>query len=146
MPVIDRFPSWFPGDSLAPLAQTKNWRLLVFLAVFSRFTASKLIYNYARTAEYRAGARVEIVPAEKLPGEPGRGSIIDFLTERCNSSPRAHPLKRSSTHHAGGICRLAHGSNPCWICRKIISAEPVSGTQVLQLWAVGEKPSCSLSF
>ena len=146
MPLIDRFPPWFPGDSLAPLAQTKNWRLLVFLAVFFVFAAGGLIYNYTRTAEYRAGARVEIVPAEKLPGEPGApvvrssGPYSPFLTEVQLLTARASLEEVVKRITRAGFAGSLTGSNPMLDLQKMISAEPVWGTQVLQLWAVGEKP------
>ena len=146
MPLIDRFPPWFPGDSLAPLAQTKNWRLLVFSAVFFVFAAGGLIYNYTRTAEYRAGARVEIVPAEKPPGEPGAPVVLSsgpdspFLTEVQLLTARASLEEVVKRIPRAGFAGSLTGSNPLLELQKMISAEPVSGTQVLQLWAVGEKP------
>ena len=80
MPLIDRFPSWLPSASDSPIARTKNWRLLVFSAVFSVFAAAGLIYNYSRPAEYRAGARVEITPAEMLASDTSGGADGAFLT------------------------------------------------------------------
>ena len=146
MPIIDRFPTWFPGDSLTPLAQSKNWRLLVFSAVFFVFAAGGLIYNYTRTAEYRAGARVEIVPAEKLPGEPSAPVVLSsgpdspFLTEVQLLTARASLEEVVKRIPRAGYAGALTGSDPVLDLQKMISTEPVSGTQVLQLWAVGRKP------
>ena len=147
MPRVDRFTDWMTGGSLSPLHQTKNLRLTVFAVAFLAFAAIGLIYNYTRTAEFRAGARVEIVPAEKLPGEPNASVIVNsggpdapFLTEVQLLTARAALEEVAKRIPRAGFSGVLTGADPVVDLQKMISTEPLSGTQVVQLWAVGEKP------
>lgn len=145
MPLIDRFPAWLSGT---PLAQTKNWRLAVFLVVFALSAVLGLIINYSRTPEYRAGARIEIVPAEKLPGEAGAPVVVNnntgpdspFLTEIQLLTERGALEKVVARLPSAGFGDALTGADPVAELQKMISTEPVSGTQVAQLWAVGATP------
>jgi polysaccharide biosynthesis transport protein len=147
MPYSDRFSPWPSGAALAPLTQNKNWRLVVFAAVFLLTAAVGLIFNYSRTAEYRAGARIEIIPAEKIPGEPGAPVVVNnnsanapFLTEMQLLTERAALEKVAARIPSAGFGDTFTGTDPVAELQKMISTEPVSGTQVAQLWAVGPKP------
>ena len=72
----------------------RNWRLPVFGAVFIIAAAAGLIYTYSRPAEYRAIAKLTIIPAEKPPAdanEPVASNAkgpdaflteVEFLTSR----------------------------------------------------------------
>jgi succinoglycan biosynthesis transport protein ExoP len=146
MPHSNRFSPWLSGAALAPLVQNKNWRLAVFGAVFLFTAIVGLIVNYSRTAEYRAGARVEIVPAEKIPGEPGAPVVVNsgpnapFLTEIQLLTERAALEKVAARIPPAGFGDAITGRDPVAELQKMISTEPVSGTQVAQLWAVGAKP------
>ncbi len=143
MRFVDRLPSWLSGTPLEP---AKNWRLAVFAAVFIFTAVGGLIVNYSRTAEYRAGARLEIVPAEKLPGDtvpapaPSSGPDSAFLTEvqLLTTRPALEDLARRA-QRAGLGARLG-GANPVAELQRIIALEPVPGTEVVQLWATGENP------
>jgi hypothetical protein len=82
MGVIERFPSLFTTGSFYPTGRTKNLRLVVFAAVFIIVAVGGLLYVYSRPAEYRAGARLEINPAEKLTGDTRTSKSADaFPTE-----------------------------------------------------------------
>ena len=143
MPIVDRFPSLFSGRNFAPLAQSKNWRLLVFSAVFFISAAAGLLFNYTRPAQYRAGARVEIIPAEKLPGEPNvlsSGADGPFLTEVQLLTARASLQEVATRIPRAGFAGSLAGLDPVVELQGMISVNPVKGTQVVQLWAVGEKP------
>jgi succinoglycan biosynthesis transport protein ExoP len=143
MPVIERFPSWFGGESFAPLAQTKNLRLWIFSTVFLLIAAAGLIYNYSRLAEYRAGARLEIIPAEKLPNEASAPAAANnstdsgFLTELQLLTARASLEKTVARIRRAGFGDRLAAADPVLALQRMISVEPVSGTQVAQLWAVG---------
>ena len=151
MPVIDRFPAWLDTTPLAPFAQQKNFRLIVFAVVFLVSAGMGLLINYTRTPIYRAAARVEIVPAEKLPGDSNAPVVVNnagpdspFLTEvqlltaRTALEEVARRIPRAGLSGPEGAVSTAD-------LQKMISMEPVPGTQVVQLWAVGEKPAL-LSF
>ena len=146
MSIIDRLPSWLPSNAFPQLAQTKNWRLLVFSAVSIFFAVAGLIYNYSRPAEYRAGARVEIVPAEKIPGEPNTGVVVNsgpdspFLTEVQLLTARASLTELAARIPRAGFAESLSKTDPVSHLQKMISVNPVAGTQVVQLWAIGEKP------
>ena len=147
MPVVERYPGWVAGASGG---QTKNLRFIVFVVVFLSGAVVGLLANYMRSAEYRAGARLEIVPAERLPGEPNapvvvsRGPDTPFLTEVQLLTER-----QALEEVARRIPRIALAGAPAAApveeLQKMISMEPVSGTQVVQLWAVGKNPEL-LSF
>jgi uncharacterized protein involved in exopolysaccharide biosynthesis len=146
MPLTDRFRPWFPGDTPEPVLQRRNLRLLIFSTVFFVFAAGGLIYNYSRPAEYRAGARVEIIPAEKLPNEANAPVVLSngadnpFLTEVQHLTARASLEELARRLPSGGFDGTVGGADPVLNLQKMISTEPVSGTQVVQLWAVGDKP------
>ena len=146
MSIIEHFPSWLPSGAFPPLTQTKNWRLLVFFAVFVLVATAGLIYNYTRAAEYRAGARVEIIPAEKIPGEPTTGVVLNsgpdapFLTEVELLTARASLSELAARIPRAGFAEMLTGADPVLELQRMISVNPVAGTQVVQLWAVGGKP------
>jgi uncharacterized protein involved in exopolysaccharide biosynthesis len=143
MRLIDRLPSWLFDSSLAP---TKNWRLVVFAAVFICTAVGGLIINYSRTAEYRAGARLEIVPAEKVPGDtvpaaaPSSGPDSAFLTEVQLLTARPALEDLAGRAQRAGFGAQITGPNPVSQLQRAITLEPVQGTQVVQLWATGENP------
>jgi uncharacterized protein involved in exopolysaccharide biosynthesis len=146
MPLVDHFNDWAPRASGSPSTRTKNFRLTVFVTVFLVIAVIGLIYNYTRTAEYRAGARVEIIPAEKAPGEPNAPVVLNsgpdgpFLTEVQLLTARASLEEVSKRVARAGFSHTLTGSDPVSDLQEMISTQPVSGTQVVQLWAVGQKP------
>ena len=76
----------YPPFVPSPTARANRRRLLVFLGVFVAAAAVGLGYTFARPAEYRATARVQITPAGEAPRvepAPGTadGSPKPFLTE-----------------------------------------------------------------
>jgi uncharacterized protein involved in exopolysaccharide biosynthesis len=143
MRLIDRLPSWLSDSALTP---TKNWRLVVFVAVFAFTAVGGLIINYSRTAQYRAGARLEIVPAEKVPGDtvpaaaPSSGPDSAFLTEVQLLTTRPALEDLAGRAQRAGFGAQLTGPNPVSELQRVITLEPVQGTQVVQLWATGENP------
>src|SRR5690242_13947290 len=143
MRLINRLPSWLSESAPTP---TKNWRLAVFAAVFICTAVGGLIINYSRTAEYRAGARLEIIPAEKIPGDtvpavaPSSGPDSAFLTEVQLLTTRPALEDLAGRAQRAGFGGQIAGPNPVSELQRIITLEPVQGTQVVQLWATGENP------
>ncbi len=146
MRISERFASLLIGESFPPPMPAKNLRLLVFSLVFGLFVVGGLIVNYSRTAEYRAGARLEIIPAEKLPNETApavassSGPDSAFLTEVQLLTARGSLEELAARTQRAGFGDGITGTNPVLGLQRMISLDPVQGTQVVQLWATGEKP------
>ena len=121
----------------------RNWRLPVFCAVFLIVAAAGLTYVYSRPAEYRAIAKLVITPAEKPladanePVEPNAKVPDAFLTEVefLTSRPALEELRE----RLGAAGLALSGSDGVEALQRMISAHPESGTQIVQLWAVGER-------
>jgi succinoglycan biosynthesis transport protein ExoP len=146
MGIIERFPSLFTREPFYPLARTKNWRLFIFAIVFLLVAVGGLFYVYSRPAEYRAGARLEITPAEKLPGDANAPaaatteSASAFLTEVQLLTARPSLEELAARIRRVGFADLLSGPDPVLSLQNMLSVNPVQGTHVVQLWAVGGKP------
>ena len=144
---MERFASLFAGIGLAQPAPHRRSRLLVFTVAFVVLAGAGLIYDYSRTAEYRTGARLEIIPAERLPNEPGAAVVVNnrtesaaFLTEVQLLTARTSLEEVVTRLRHAGLSTSLDAQNPVLALQSMISTQPVAGTQVLELWAVGEKP------
>jgi uncharacterized protein involved in exopolysaccharide biosynthesis len=142
---MERIPSIFAGGLFPPAAQTKNWRLLVFAAVSLTVASVGLVYNYSRPAEYRAGVRLEIIPAERVPGEPGAPAPNPensnaFLTELQLLTARPALVEVAARMQRVGYGDALGGADPAAELQKMILLSPVPGTQVAQIWSTGAKP------
>jgi polysaccharide biosynthesis transport protein len=145
MRIIDRFASLFSGASLQQLTRAKNWRLVVFATVFLAVTVGGLLYVYSRPNEYRTGARLEITPAEKFPNDanaPGAATSENaaFLTEVQLLTARESLEEVAARIRRVGFGALLSGPDPVSSLQDMISVNPVQGTHVVQVWAIGEKP------
>ena len=141
MRLTERIPSFFGRGIFPAPTQTKNWRLLVFSVVSLVIAFAGLVYNYSRSAEYRAGARLEIIPAERPPNEVGAPAPEGnpFLTELQLLTARTSLADVAARIQRVGFADLLTGSDPVQTLQGMISVTPVQGTQVVQLWAYGEK-------
>lgn len=147
----------YPGASAGahPNSLWRNRRLIAFLAVFALVCAIGLGYTFLRTPEYRATARLEIVPAEALQNrapqigvpqpasaqnERSTGPASPFLTEIefLTSRPLLEQLLQRI--QAAGLADSLGSADPIGALLQAISVTPVPGTQVVQMAAVGEKP------
>jgi polysaccharide biosynthesis transport protein len=146
MRIIDRFSSLFSSGSFQHLTRAKNWRLVVFAAVFFIVTVGGLFYVYRRPAEFRAGARLEITPAEKLthdvnaPAAATNEGASAFLTEIQLLTARKSLEEVAARIRRVGFGDLLSGLDPVLSLQNMISVNPVQGTHVVQIWAMGEKP------
>jgi succinoglycan biosynthesis transport protein ExoP len=144
MQIMDRFPSLFSSRFFQHLTQVKNWRLVVFATVFLIVTVGGLFYVYSRPAEFRAGARLEITPAEKpadptgpvpaTPEDPAFLTELQLLTARESLEEVAARIRRV------GFETVLPGPDPVSSLQDMITVDPVRGTRVVQVWAIGEKP------
>ncbi len=124
---------------------SRNWRPLVFGLVFLLVAVSGLAYNYSRPAEYRVGARLEIIPAEKPPGDANSSAapVSDasaFLTETQLLTARETLEEVVKRLHRAGLDDSPSAGDPVLALQKMISVIPLQGTPVVELWAVGAKP------
>ena len=158
MQVLERIGGSFDAqhDARRPAARRPNRRLVSFLVVFLAVCAAGLGYTFLRTPEYRATARLEIVPAEPLQNRaPPSGATqpasmqsergasaatspflteVEFLTSR--------PLLEDLLERirGAGLAGALGAGDPVAALQQTISATPVPGTQVVQLVAVDEVP------
>ena len=145
MRIIDRFASLFRGASLQQLTRAKNWRLVVFATVFLIVTVGGLFYVYSRPNEYRTDARLAITPAKQLPNDanaPAAATSEDaaFLTEVQLLTARESLEEVASRIRWLGFGASLSGRDPVVSLQNMISVKPVRGTQVVQVWAIGETP------
>ena len=145
MRIIDCFRSLFSGASFHQLTRAKNWRLVVFATVFLIVSAGGLFYVYSRPTEYRTGARLEITPAEKFPNDanaPGAATSENaaFLTEVQLLTARESLEEVAARIRRVGFGALLSGPDPVSSLQDMITVDPVQGTRVVQVWAIGEKP------
>ena len=132
----------------SPTQRANRRKLLVFLGVFLLAGAASLIYTFARPAEYRASARVQINPGSvqvesirPIGGSQGTDSPRPFLTELqvLTSRPVVEAAtKRLASVFEGRISAL--GSDPVSSLRSSLAASPAGGTDVVELAATGADP------
>jgi succinoglycan biosynthesis transport protein ExoP len=128
------------------LAQSSRRRAIVFSCAFVPAVVASLTYVYTRPAEYRAVARLQISPAAVVtqPAEAKDTPAVttdakSFLTEVqvLTSRPLLRDvLERLKSDGAG----LDLGPDPVASAQRMLHAEPVEGTQVVQLSAEGPQP------
>src|SRR5215831_16237189 len=118
-------------------------RAIVFAAVFFPAAAASLVFVYTRPPEYRAVARLQISPAAVVtqPTEAKDTPTVttdakSFLTEVETLTSR--PLLQNALERLKGAGELPDlGQNPVTAVQRMLRADPVEGTQIVQLSAVG---------
>lgn len=121
----------------------RNWRLPAFSAVFLVSAAVGLIYNYSRPAQYRATSKLAIIPAEKPPADANEPSAANakgpdaFLTEVEFLTSRTALEELPERLRAAGF--VLSGADGVEAFKRMISVRPQVGTQIAELWAVGER-------
>ncbi len=129
--------------SIGMSARSPRRRAVVFSAVFLPAAAASLIYVYTRPAEYRAVARLQISPASVVtqPADANDTPTVatdakSFLTEVQALTSR--PLLQDALGRlkSGGTLPDL-GSDPVAFIQRMLRAEPIEGTQIVQLSAEG---------
>ena len=129
-------------------------RLVVFSCVFSAALALGLAYTVMQPAEYRATARLEIIPAKAAPasadtasattGADTRGPVErgskPFLTEVQVLTSRPLVEEVVGRLSKSGDLPRDIGSDPVDSVQRMLSTETVEGTEVVQLQAEGPQP------
>jgi succinoglycan biosynthesis transport protein ExoP len=124
-----------------PSPRNARRRTLVFLCAFVLALVGSLLYVYSRPAEYRSVGRLKIVPAAVVmpPVEAKNAPMVtsdaaSFLTEVQILTSR--PLLQNVLDRLkqnGAIPDL--GGDPVAELQHMLHAEPIAGTQVVQLSA-----------
>ena len=128
----------------SPTERANRRRLLVFLGVFIAACVVSLAYTFARPAEYRAAARVQITPAAPL--EPASGPVPvpesskPLLTEIEVLATRPVLEQVAARLGAAGLDLSAFGPDPIAGMKAALDVTPVSGTNVVELAARGPRP------
>src|ERR1700736_649707 len=141
-----------PDSQSGPVGNPRARRLVVFSCVFFAALALGLTYTAMQPAEYRATARLEIIPAKAVPasgdstagtatGADTRGPVErgskSFLTEVQVLTSR--PLVEEIVGRLSKSGELPRdiGSDPVDSVQSMLSTETVEGTEVVQLRAEG---------
>jgi uncharacterized protein involved in exopolysaccharide biosynthesis len=145
---MDLSTSRFGGASLdlayssASGIARRRRRVAVFLGVFTLIAVVGLGYTYSRPAEYRTGARIQIVipPQAEVVGPNGTRGEANFLAEVERVSSR--PVLEQAAVTLAGPDAPTDGANRTRIDEivRMVNVRPVEGTDVVQLWAVGPHP------
>ncbi|WP_079432781.1 tyrosine-type recombinase/integrase [Zoogloea sp. LCSB751] len=131
------------SDGVQATRRSNLRRLRVFSVVFLLILLPGLVWNFLRAPEYRATARVQFtagidVPrADAAPGG-GDGGQADVLTQVQVLTSRPLLDKVARVLASGGF-PLAAG-DPAAQLQAMIGAEPVEGTGVIELQAIGPRP------
>ena len=126
-------------------SQPSRRRAIVFAAVFLPAVIASLVYVYTRPPEYRAVARLQISPASVVtqPAEATDTPTLApdpqaFLSEVQALTSR--PVLQDAVQHLRNNGALPDlGSDPVASMQQMLRAEPVEGTQIVRLSAVGRQ-------
>ncbi len=116
-----------------------RWRIVVFSCSFILACAISLSYVYTQPAEYRAVARLQISPAGIVPEASDTSPALQhdpqsFLIEVQVLTSR--PLLEEVVKRIKDAGRLPNlGPDPIDAVQRMLRAEPVDGTQIVQLSA-----------
>jgi succinoglycan biosynthesis transport protein ExoP len=127
-------------DAVPPLRRSRR-RAITFVSALLFALASGLIYVYARPPEYRAIARLKIAPAAMVSeasdarSSPKVGSdATSFLSEVQILTSR--PLLETAFERLGEKGATPDlGADPVSELQRILRAEPIPGTQIVELTA-----------
>lgn len=130
----------------SPTSRANRRRLAVFLSVFVLFGAIGLTYNFLRPPQYRADARIEITPAagapvasERAPAAAGGDAAKPFLTEVQVLTSRPVLEQAVARLADDGLWLNGPGSDPIAAFHQIVQVQPVAGTHVVELAAIGAR-------
>src|SRR5512139_884074 len=135
-----------PFERASATRRANRRRLRSFLGVFLVVLTIGLVWNFMRPAEYRATARLQITPASiSLPAEaqatgPASESTLPFLTEvqALSSRPLIEEVAKRLRDAGHDLSPL--GPDPIFGLQSSLTITPVSGTNVVELAAVGTRP------
>lgn len=133
------------SDFLQAAERSNRRRLRVFLGTLTFALAISLGFTWLRQPEYRASARLEITPGvgsvtPRLAPSGGTESERPFLTEVQVLASRPVLEQVATRLERSGQELSAFGSDPVAGMQAHLEASPVAGTNVVELFATGERP------
>lgn len=140
------------ADAQAAARRSNRRRLQVFAVVFLIVLIPGLLWNFLRPAEFRATARVQIMPGSTeprpgaaLPGAVGGsgGSEIPRSASELLTQVQVLTSRPLLEKVGAALARAGEplpGGDPAARLREMISAEAVDGTEVVELQATGTQP------
>lgn len=130
---------------LPPPPRRSRRRAIVFFCTIVPALAASLIYVYSRPAEYRAVARLQIVPAAGVT-QPTEAKDAPTVTTDAKSFLTEVQVLTSRPLLQAVLARLKKdgplsglGPDPVDAMQRMLHAEPVAGTQVVELSAEGRR-------
>ncbi|MEO5697602.1 MAG: hypothetical protein ABIQ60_10775 [Burkholderiaceae bacterium] len=120
-------------------------RLAVFLGVFVVISVVGLLLCFLRPAEYRATSRLQVTPAttalpHELPALAGNDADRPFLSEVQSLTSRPLIAQVAERLRAAGHDLSHLGVDPVLGLQATLTATPVTGTNVIEMAAVGPRP------
>lgn len=147
--VSEEVPDVGLSEVASPVKRANRRKLWVFLGVFAVSCTAVLVYVFARPAEYRASARIQISPGSvqvesASPVATSQGATVPrpFLNELqvLTSRPVVEAaVKRLPAELASRVS--AQGADPVAILQASLAASAASGTDVVELAAAGTDAS-----
>lgn len=148
-------PEWSYGPGLdVPAVPASRRRLVVFGGVFLVALLLGLAYTFARPAQYRATALLQITPPAALgpapvaasPSSAAASTVSGVAPEAVRSLASeiqvltSRPLVERALERAG-VNSGEVGTSSQEDLQRSVGATLVEGSQVVQLWAVGREPA-----
>ena len=120
-------------------------RLAVFLGVFVLVAVVGLLWCFLRPAEYRATSRLQVTPAVAVlpaesPASAGGEFNRPFLTEVQSLTSRPLIEQVAARLRSAGHDLSHLGVDPVLALQATLTATPVTGTNVIEMAAVGPRP------
>ncbi len=120
-------------------------RFAVFLGVFLVTSVIGLLLCFLRPAEYRATSRLQVTPAttalpREAPSPAGSDADRPFLTEVQSLTSRPLIEQVAERLRAAGHDLSHLGVDPVLGLQATLTATPVTGTNVIEMAAVGPRP------
>lgn len=136
------------NDSVAATHRGNRRRFRVFAVVFAVVLLPGLVWDFLRPSEYRATARVQIVPGSSSlrpspstaeTAEPPPRTNSDLLAQVQVLTSRPLLVAIAETLAARGYA-FASGTDPAEQLKEMINVTRVVGTDVVELQAIGGNP------
>ncbi len=132
-------------------ARGNRRRLRVFVVTFLLVLATGLVFTYSRPAEYRSQARIAVKSAVAVSALPSATAQRSATVTTAASSDDASSMQTAAnlllrrplietalaTLHKQGVELPEFGTNPAQTIQSALAAEPIAGTNLINLTVTG---------